>query len=232
MVKLSTVISQWGQLFENFQASSQEFYKAFEAAVASRSIPQIESARVEHKEGGLASANREYLRLQRGKYAFDVCAAPFGNGFFVSWWFSEPPLRFGFLYMLAFIFALFIVIDLAYLIGFAIGVGISGFAAGVFFSGCAVVLGVPLLLWILGNAVRKGSIGGESTLLAIPLVGRIYERVFAPPTYYSLDTGMMFQQAVHNAVLEVVDCMTANKGVRALTETERKPIMKRFTASA
>jgi hypothetical protein len=41
----------------------------------------------------------------------------------------------------------------------------------------------------------------------------------------------MFQQAVHNAVLEVMDCMTANKGIRALSETERKPIMKALAAS-
>ena len=44
----------------------------------------------------LASANRQYLRMHRGKHAFDICAAPFGNGFFVSWWLTEPPLRFGF----------------------------------------------------------------------------------------------------------------------------------------
>ena len=232
MVKLSTVISQWSQLFENFQSSPQEFYKSFEAAVGSRSVPQIESSRVAHKEGGLASANREYLRLQRGKYAFDICAAPFGNGFFLSWWLSEPPLKFAFLYLLGFIFGLFILVDIAYLIGFAVGVGISGLAAGVFFSGCAVFIGVPLLLWFLGNSVRHGVIGGESTLLAIPLVGRIYERIFAPPTYYSIDTAIMFQKAIHNAVLEVIDCMTANKGVRALTEAERKPIMKRFAAGA
>ena len=35
--------------------------------------------RVEHKEGGLASGNREYLRMHRGKHAFDICAAPFGT---------------------------------------------------------------------------------------------------------------------------------------------------------
>ena len=69
-------------------------------------------------------------------------------------------------------------------------------------------------------------------MLAIPILGWIYERVFAPTTFYSMDTAIMFQKAVHNAVCEVVDCMTANKGVRALSEFERKPIMKHFTASA
>ena len=80
--------------------------------------------------------------------------------------------------------------------------------------------------------MREGNIEGESTVLAMPLVGWVYERIFAPPTYYAIDTALMFQEAVHNAVLEVIDCMTANKGIRALTEAERKPVMKRFSASA
>jgi hypothetical protein len=66
----------------------------------------------------------------------------------------------------------------------------------------------------------------------MPLVGRVYERIFAPPTFYAVDTALMFRDAVHKAVLEVVDGMTANKGLRALSEDERKPIMKHFGASA
>src|SRR5450755_3735292 len=118
MVKPSNVISQWCQLIENFQASSQDFYVAFARAAEARAMPQSLSTRVEHKEGGLASANREYLRLQRGKYAFDICAAPFGTGYFVSWWFTEPPLPFAILYTLGFLFGLVIAMDIAFAIGF------------------------------------------------------------------------------------------------------------------
>jgi hypothetical protein len=80
--------------------------------------------------------------------------------------------------------------------------------------------------------MRLGRIEGESTVLAMPLIGRVYEKIFAPPTFYALDTALMFQDAVHNAVMQVIDCVTENKGVRALTEVERKPIMKRFGPSA
>ena len=66
----------------------------------------------------------------------------------------------------------------------------------------------------------------------MPLVGTIYERVFAPETYYALDTALMFQEAVHNAVLEVIDGMISAKGLRALSEVERKPILKVFAQSA
>src|SRR5205807_1402941 len=108
-----------------------------------------------------------------------------------------------------FLFALLVTINLTYAIGFAFGLAISGIGFGVFSAACAVFIGLPLALWFLGNSVRHGAIGGETTILRIPLVGWLYERVFAPETYYAIDTALMFQQAVHNAVLEVIDCMTA-----------------------
>ena len=231
MPKQVDAISHWHQLFENFEASSLEFYGSLENAVKARSVPELHSARIEHKEGGLASAKREYLRMHRGKHAFDICAAPFGTGFFVSWWFTEPPLAFAILYTLGFLFGLMIAMDIVFGIGFAIGLAMQGYAFGMLLGGSAALLGTPALLWIWGNAIRHGSLPGESTVLAMPLIGWVYQRIFAPTTYYSMDTALMFQDAVHHAVLEVVDCMTEGKGVRALTEAERKPVLKKFTAS-
>ncbi len=228
MAKPTNVISHWDQLIENFQASSLEFYGELEKAIHTRLVPQLHYARIEHKEGGLASANRLYLRMHRGKHVFDICAAPFGTGFFVSWWFTEPPLRFGFLYLLAACFGLLILTNIVWGMFFAIGAAMSGIAFGTVLGGGAVVLGIPLMLWFFGNAIRSGAAPGESTLLGIPILGRIYEWIFAPTTFYSMDTALMFQEAVHNAVLEVVNCMTAAKGVRSLSDAERKPIMKRF----
>jgi hypothetical protein len=114
----------------------------------------------------------------------------------------------------------------------AIGAVMKGYAFGLFLGGCAAILGVPAFLWLIGNGIRQGTIPGERTVLAMPLIGWIYERVFAPATFYAMDTALMFQKAVHQAVQEVIDCMTANKGVRAFTEAERKPVMRQFGASA
>jgi hypothetical protein len=231
MAKQANVISHWDQLIENYQASSLEFYASVEKALEGRAVPEIHWTRVEHKEGGLASAKRQYLRTHRGKYAFDICAAPFGTGFFVSSWFTEPPLPFAFIYTLAFLFGVMITMNIAFGIGMAIGAVMKGYAFGIFLGGCSAILGVPAFLWLVGNGIRQGSIPGESTVLAMPLVGSIYERIFAPATFYAMDTAFMFQKAVHQAIQEVIECMTANKGVRALTEAERKPAM-RFGASA
>src|SRR5690242_9752285 len=85
------VLSHWYKLVENFETSSFNFYASVENAVKLRQISEIEISHVDYKEGGLASARREYLRVERGKHVFDVCAAPFGTGFFFSTWLSEKP---------------------------------------------------------------------------------------------------------------------------------------------
>src|SRR5437763_7712837 len=84
------VFANWHTLVEDFQTSPLEFYEAVEAAVRKREIPDLRFSRVEYHESGVLSALRIYQRIERKKLAFDVCAAPFGTGFFFSWWLSEP----------------------------------------------------------------------------------------------------------------------------------------------
>jgi len=52
--------------------------------------------------------------------------------------------------------------------------------------------------------------------------------LFFPPrlTFYQYDTAEMFYTAVHNAVLEVIDGLRREEGLSALSEAERKPIMR------
>jgi len=51
------------------------------------------------------------------------------------------------------------------------------------------------------------------------------ERLFHPMSYYRIDTALMFQESIRLAVLEVLDEMTKAKGLRVLSESERKPIL-------
>jgi hypothetical protein len=87
----SEIISHWYTGLENFNTSSQQFYQALDAAIKKRQIPDLRVGRSFYSEGGLLSAKREYLRVQRKDLFFDVCAAPFGTGFFVSWWLTKMP---------------------------------------------------------------------------------------------------------------------------------------------
>jgi len=154
-------IGHWSQLIENLQATPQDFYRCVEESVERRHLPDSKRNRVQWREGGLISAKREYLRVKRKGELFDICGAPFGNGFFVSWWHAENRSTF------------------------------------------------------------------RALMLSLPIVGAMWDAVF-PETYYKIDTEEMFETSVHTAVLDVVDTMTNQQGLRQLTELERKPVMREF----
>jgi hypothetical protein len=160
--QLTDVISHWHHVFEDLQFSSQDLYEQIDSAIKTRNLPDVRTMRITMQEGGVFSAKRVYLRVFRKDHIFDICGAPFGNGFFVSWWLSSRP------------------------------------------DGCLLLLSViPVLNLLAGLLVR-------------------------PVTYYKIDTALMFQQAIHSAITEVLDQITSAKGVRGLTESERKPIMRDF----
>ncbi|MBS1619676.1 MAG: hypothetical protein JST76_14220, partial [Bacteroidetes bacterium] len=79
----------WHHTFDNTNFSSKEFYTTLEAAAAARKIPSVRMSRVTYEERFVIGAWREYVRVARGQYVFDVCAAPFGTGMYVSWWLVE-----------------------------------------------------------------------------------------------------------------------------------------------
>ena len=86
---LSTLHSRNYQFFDNFQFLTNDFYTKVEEGIEKREVPNVSVSRINLNQGGMLSAKREYLRVKWGSYTFDICAAPFGTGFFVSWWFGE-----------------------------------------------------------------------------------------------------------------------------------------------
>jgi hypothetical protein len=88
-VPVSNVISHWSHFFKSFNLSSNEFYEELEKSLKIHEMPNAVITRTTHKEGGILSASREYLRIKHGDIIFDVCAAPFGKDFFISWWLYE-----------------------------------------------------------------------------------------------------------------------------------------------
>lgn len=167
---ITAVVSHWYQRFEGFHIEPKAFYDTLGRAIEKRKIPDSSMQQIECHEGGVLSAKRLYLRVHRKDHYFDICGAPFGNGFFISWWLINEP---------------------------------SGCL-----SGCLISL-TPLP-WV-------------------GAVARFFLELFFPYTYYRIDTELMFQSAVHSAVLDVVDRITEARGIRALSESERKPIMREFT---
>lgn len=224
----STVLSHWHQLFEGFSTSTQEFYAAVEEAIRRRELPEVTTSRVLWKEGGIASADREYLRVERRRIAFDICSAPYGRGHFFSWWLARIPPRFGLLVTLGLLLGSFFVIGLlnAALLPLVRGSCIGGLFAFVF-----PFLGLPLLLLFLGYLVHEGTLGDEEWVLSLPILGWLYAIAFNPITYYRLDTAMMFRDSVRSAVEEVVNQVREAKGLRALGVSDFRPHEERGTAS-
>jgi hypothetical protein len=88
-IPVSNVLSHWSHFFQSFAMSSNVFYEELEKTLQSHEMPNAQISKTTHKEGGILSAAREYLRIKHGDIVFDVCAAPFGKDFFISWWLYE-----------------------------------------------------------------------------------------------------------------------------------------------
>jgi len=225
-VEANAVFSHWHHPIENFSTSAQEFYACVERALATHQVPDVEVSRVEWKEGGAFSSHRLYLRVRRGSLVFDICAAPFGADYFFSWWLAEIPPRHGLLRLAAILFGSLVAL------GLLTGIisAILGGVAGVVFGFPLGLIALVVLTFVLGRAVSTGAFGpgAEDALIATPLLGWAYVKLFGPFTYYKIDTKLMFQSAVHSAVLAAVDQVITSKGLRALTELERKPLLREF----
>ena len=98
------------------------------------------------------------------------------------------------------------------------------------FAGNVLMIPVAILfvLWSVALLARGGNYGAERAMLTIPLVGWFYQKAFAPPTFYRLDTMYMFQSAVQSAMQEVINGLLTATGLRALNDGEFKPVEKQL----
>lgn len=213
----SEVISHWMSMIENMKASPQEFYAQVEKCMGKRDIPELEVSRVTWKEGGILSADREYLRIMRGRYSYDICAAPFGNGFFFSSWMTEK------LPSPIWAIGVFLVLSVLFFYLFFFLIYFAGFFG--FLTWLMGIVGVFVLLFILLNQADSKL---PDYIFVVPFIGSFLERLFCPNTYFRSDTESMFRTMVHNAVLEAVDANIKANGARELVGDERKPVLRDF----
>jgi hypothetical protein len=87
--KPSEHLSHWYHHISGLEQSANAFYDAVTRALGEHNLKDTKAERVEIAEGGILSAKREYLQVRRKEHVFHICAAPYGNGFFVSWWLGE-----------------------------------------------------------------------------------------------------------------------------------------------
>lgn len=81
--------SHWLHDFPALKFSAMDFYSEVEVSLKAREIPGAKASRINLSQTGIFSSKREYLRVVNGEMTFDICAAPYGTGFFISWWYGE-----------------------------------------------------------------------------------------------------------------------------------------------
>lgn len=155
---IQLIHSRWYHFFPDLQLSADEFYTLAEAQVKLKEIPNLKIKRVKLFNRSWTTT-REYLRIQGGDLVFDLCAAPYGTGYFISCWMGESK---SFIYRV---------------------------------------------------------------LAQVPILGYIMHHLSNTKTYFQWDSETMFQECVHTGIMEAVDAISSEKGMRMLSESER--LMKR-----
>jgi hypothetical protein len=235
------VLSHWYTLVDDFQYSTADFYAEIEKELTAREVPRLTISRVEYLEGSVFSDKREYLRLARERYAFDVCAAPFGRIYFFSLRLVEIKRS-----------PVVLVVIVAALLG-SLLFGLKSCFSNrysyyppqphsgtdelwLYGGACAAILG---LLWNLSHRVGvananpspKSSVPPpafdldlSTFVLDLPIIGDWYESI-RKDTYYRHDTRLMYLTLVSEIVKKKVEEVTAAKGVKLLETHEHSPIL-------
>jgi hypothetical protein len=197
----------------NFSFSPQEFYDRVEAELKARQIPGIAVSRVEYAEGGLLSMRRTYLRVIRERFAFDTCAAPFGTEFFFSCRSVHSPARVELWHLLL----VFLVFGLLYWALLE--------PLGMVYAAIAVLSLVFATIQVFQRAVASNLADLDGFLIKIPGFGPIYESWFRKDTYYRQDTRLIYLETIPRLVQEIIEEITAAKGVKIMNHYERTPIL-------
>lgn len=89
------VNAHWHHIFNEPPFSAQEFFLQVETLIKEKKIPRVTLSRITYSQGSFWSPRREYLRVGFDIFVFDICAAPYGKRYFVSWWLGETgrPIR-------------------------------------------------------------------------------------------------------------------------------------------
>ncbi|MBU6399315.1 MAG: hypothetical protein KGS61_03270, partial [Verrucomicrobia bacterium] len=212
--KRNKLLSYWCRLFESLSYSPQDLYTSVLANLSLRDVPALETTGVKYRQSGLFSPERLYLQLRRERLVFEICGAPFGTGFFVSSRLfdrhREPTL-------------------LDYLVIFAVlsfmG-AFTGFQYGWTWS-LIETTGMIALAWSLmrlGVALPVDSV--DRVLSDLPCIGPVYDLLFHPDTYYRQDLNHCYREAVHNALMQAIDGIVNEKGLKPLSGEERRPTLR------
>lgn len=202
------VIQGHGVRFEEkeLHATPDGFYGLLESKLKERALPGVEWERINHREG---AGTREYLRVYRGAYNFDIGASPFGEGLFFSWWlvrkpFYAGPFIAGLIYLVMGVFLLSNLYNGIFITNDIVG-PLFGF---IFFSALVLVAGGAMIAQI-GPHV-------EDRMYDIPHFGLLWAAILNSTHYFRADTAAIFEAHIKRIFEEACEEITSGQGVRSL----------------
>lgn len=213
-LKSITPIADWSDLIDDFDFSPLEFYQRIVAELEKRQVPDLLIGTTLLRESTPFSPKRLYLQLRRERFVFEIGAAQFGSSWAVSWRLFDRRRGAKFADFLAVaIFVLPVLMGLTLVFNMPIVALIVG-------------TGIALLWSIMRWAARGNKAYLDELIGRIPFVGRIYESIFHPETFFRLDQREMYRLAVQRSVKKVLTDLGAQKGNRSLAELDPKPILR------
>lgn len=209
----SKPISYWCTLFDDCVYSPRDFYALVQKNLDRRQVPDLLVDYILLHEGTVFSKRRLYHQMRRERIMAEICAAPFGSGFFVSSrMFDRRKHAYYWDYIFVFLTFALLTIPVAARYGPVVATVVFGIVFTTIWS-----------LMRLGTDVSFAWL--DDKLCSVPWFGPIYETWFHPHTYYRQDQHSMYREAVNRSVKEAVGELTAQKGLRPLTESELRPIL-------
>lgn len=216
--KKADVLNHWIAFADGFQTSPSEFYDALTKEMAARQVPQMELSRIELPEGGLLSEKRVYLRMLRERLVFDICAAPFGSGYFFSCRTAEIPIALQWWHLLLLFVVGWFATGWLFLLAYR-------FTGSFWLAVLALTLLYGVTLYTLRNAVALGLQDLDSSLIKLPVIGPLYERLLRKETYYRIDSRLCYLEVVPTLVKKLAEDTTAAKGVKLVRQYELAPVL-------
>ena len=207
-----TPISYWCNLWDDCAYSPTDFYALVRKYMESRHVPDLLYEDISLHEGTVFSPRRLYLQMRRERLMAEICASPFGSGFFIS---SRLYDRTRHAFYWDYFFATCALCALT----------VPALRNGIIVA--IVVLGIYVTtLWSLMRLAQSRSFAWlDDKLCIIPWFGPIYETWFHPMTNYRQDLTNMYREAFNRSVKEAVGEFSSQQGLRPLSEDESRPIL-------
>ena len=182
-----------------------------------RRVPGLEAGRFHTPEGGVLSARRIYLELRREQLVFEICAAPFGTGFFVSSRLFDRRRE-------ARIWHFLLVLAVLGWIGLTLWPRVG------FLWSCVLTGGLVAGAWsVMRQAANDTAWWLDGALRDWPVLGPIYERFFHPNTRYREDQNQLYRVAVERAVRETIQSIRTQQGIKPPETNSPRPVLANLT---